>query len=1820
MAKDKDSEKGEKQAPEENSLQSGTYEIIRNRLLNHSKQLRTRITKLNSARKEAFGAVETKLLSSERISTSNNCVPRDMVPIGDKFIFGYNVFVGLRTETKFEDVFAIYEWKDNTFVPSSLDMMKDSRFETDFANLYKYYRHTTFAKFAVIGHHLFMVFRVGKSVNDVKTFKWLIREDSIEYLDNRSDHEYVFPPQHEFEWRKVTQDMHRSGRNPHMSIEDRVFVETIHGDLTIKIEDNTETGEGIYSEAVDNPDQTLSDAEVYYAVIGHIILLKIRPYEEKAFRYFIYNEKIQKVRRVDSMKDACVLLPEGHGLIFPKGYYLQTGEFKQFETDMQDMIFERRISSPNGEDHLYIFYNRESGAYVLLSYNMIEQKVDIPVVCHGYSFFENGTLIYFRGSDEAKKHHAIQIWQTPYYGVDFTIPVKEKSELHKIGNQDIVRCMAECTELMNLIGQEEAYANLYLDIANKAEDIRDSYFWLDSDEAFNISEPLGQIKTAADAAIEEYEKVVRARQNTASQIEQARKDVEAAILEIRYDELDEINEFVEHLSQLRALRGHVISLRDLSYADEAMIEPLEREVAEHTEKLSGLCVEFLLKPESLEPYQQKAEQQRKEIPALTKVIDAKELEERIETTATELEMLTDIVSNLKIEDATQTIAIIDNISLVYSQVNQVKSVLKNKIKEIGQTEGQAEFGSQIKLLEQSVINYLDVCNVPEKCDEYLTKATVQLETLESKFADFEDFVVQLAEKREEIYNAFESRKVQLTAELNRRTSGLMAAAERILKGIVNRTKTFTEIDEINGYFASDLMIERVRGTIDQLIELGDNVKAEDVRGRLKSIQQDAIRQLKDKQALYEDNENIIRLGTHRFAVNKQPLEATIVEQEGQMYLHLTGTGFFELIEDERLAETRDVWHLELYSETDDVYRAEYLAYKMLEELLAGAQEDLDGFAEKPVEEIVGRVQEFMGPRYEEGYVKGVHDHDAAIILQEIIRMKSRIGLLRYSTKARALAAAFWQLGDNTQCDKKLLKAKIAGIGLANEVFGPSDVQKSYVDQIQAALEGFADRSGLFAKGLAEEAAEYLFFELAGDGKFAISRTALEIKGDFEARIGKGQLAGKFGKSSESLGSEPLEKFTLLRDWLRSYIINSGKSNLVEYADEAATLLVENQKGRRTVVDESIEAELEGMVGSHERITEGKYVLNYCDFTARLRRHDRDIVPRFKLCQKCKNELVERFGEELRLDEFKPRVLTTFVRNRLIDQIYLPLIGDNLAKQIGAEGDEKRTDRQGLLLLISPPGYGKTTLMEYVADRLGLTFIKINGPAVGNRVMSLDPAEAPNAGAREELNKLNLAFEMGDNVMIYVDDIQHTDAEFLQKFISLCDAQRRVEGVYKGRSRTYDLRGKRVCVVMAGNPYTESGERFRIPDMLANRADTYNIGDIVGGNYDQFVLSYIENCLTSNPVLEKLARRSQNDVYTVIKLAETGQREGLEFEVDYSAEELNEYVSTMKKLFVVREVVLNVNTQYIASAGQASEYRTEPPFLLQGSYRNMNRIGSRVLPVMNDEELWTLIHSAYEQDAQTLTSGAESNLLKFRELTNRLNEDEAARWEQIKKTFQKNLLLGGETEDKVGKIIRQLNAFSTGLDSIKDVIADGIGQFAESREVQERSDSGEQVKAVGQDILDGMERIIEQLRQQQQLQARQTDVEQARKAQKDVHMLISVLEEQFKAMETWLLPMTRGDQSSKSKVVKELRQRFEVMVAGYSKLIEVLKEREQKKPSQAQFSPASQAQKALQAKVRPTAPPQKGAQAKGKPTGQSQKRKTQPPKPGGRPSGNRPSNE
>ena len=59
--------------------------------------------------------------------------------------------------------------------------------------------------------------------------------------------------------------------------------------------------------------------------------------------------------------------------------------------------------------------------------------------------------------------------------------------------------------------------------------------------------------------------------------------------------------------------------------------------------------------------------------------------------------------------------------------------------------------------------------------------------------------------------------------------------------------------------------------------------------------------------------------------------------------------------------------------------------------------------------------------------------------------------------------------------------------------------------------------------------------------------------------------------------------------------------------------------------------------------------------------------RSKELEEVNTALKIQIDERMRLEEFKPRVLTTFVRNKLIDRVYLRLVGENLAKQVGANG-------------------------------------------------------------------------------------------------------------------------------------------------------------------------------------------------------------------------------------------------------------------------------------------------------------------------------------------------------------------------------------------------------------------------------------------------------------------------------------------------------------------------------------------------------------------------
>lgn len=1634
------------------TVQGGAYEVIRRRLEQQARLLSDKAQALNERRTALFGSTRMEVIGSARIRTENNCVPRDIAGVDGLLLFGYNVFIGLKAETRVEDVLSLQHLEQGgegfevapALVPGTF--LADDQFVRDFRELYAYYKGSRLSHLRVLSGKLLATFRTGRTREDVKVFRWaLLPGQPPKYIDNRGERDDVYPPAHDFEWRVTTRDHYVLGRHPHVSIEDQVFVETVGGDLTIKVENNTEDGLGIYREPVQDGTQSLGDADIHYARVGALILLKVRPYRERVWRYLVYNPRGRRVDRIDAIGQACLQLPEDHGLIFPGGCYLQSGDVRFFEGDIANLEIKRTLRSPNGEDVLYVFHHHDEGRMLLLSYNLIRKELQNPIVCHGYSLFDDGRAVVFRAdSAEPTRVHPIQVWQTPYASDEHAASrPTDGSYLARIGNAELVRGISDAYTIRRMLDNPQPTMGSYEELVATATRVQDSYHWLGHPEVGDLLSILREIRATAELAIGELEKVDAMRRRADEALAAAAEAQRDLIGALRSERLRDVAQFIDGLSALRSRRGQLITLREMRYVDLARIEALEQELVDRFAWLSGLSVDFLLRDNALAPYHERLQAHSAAIDAGTKAVDLAPIAAALKALGEGLDLLTEVLGTLQMDDATKRTRILEGISEIYARLNGAKAGLDLKAKALRAGEARAEFGAQFLLYSQSVTNALGLAETPERCDEQLSRLLVQLEGLESRFSEHEDYLADLAAKREEVYEAFEARKQSLVEERQRRSQNLYAAAQRVLQSVRRRAQTFTDADELNGFFASDAMALKARELAGALRGAGDGVRADDVETRLKTARDQAIRSLRDRQDIYEAGGTVIRLGRHRFSVNTQPLDLTLLPVEAGIVLHLSGTDLMQPIEDPELEAARSYWDQDLVSETVHVYRGEYLAASVLLKAESGFDGlDMDGLrgTVREADGLLALVRQYAASRYDEGYERGVHDHDAALILGCLLELYGSAGLLRFRAEARALACLFWACdGTDTHAEQRgRWRRRARSLGQLAVVFGQHDAGGALAEELAQALGEF-HRSLLPLPGLPEEAglageaAAYLAEELKAETpRFLTPGEAINLVEGLSRQLEQGAQRHAFEADLEALRGDLRSRFGLARAWLAGYARRQG-AHPPALLTEAAAIVVTAGRLDREPSSALCQAEVDGLLGRHPRLVERRLGLRLDETLTRLRQFRATRVPGFRAYRKLRQSIIERERRLMRLDELTPGILSAFVRNKLIDEAYLPLIGDNLAKQMGAVGEGKRTDLMGLLLLISPPGYGKTTLMEYLANRLGLVFMKIDCPAVGHRVSSLDPAEAPNATARQELVKLNLALEMGNNVMLYLDDIQHTGAELLQKFISLSDAQRRIEGVWRGQAKTYDMRGKRFCVVMAGNPYTESGEVFKIPDMLANRADIYNLGDVLGGREALFALSYLENAITSNPALAPLAGRGLEDFYRLVRRAQGEQVSNSELEHAYSAAELQEITGVLRHLMRVRDVLLLVNRQYIASASQQDAYRGEPAFKLQGSYRNMNKLAEKVVAVMNAAEIDALIDDHYQGEAQTLTTGAEENLLKLAELRGVITDAQRERWREILKGFRRIQVQGGAESDPAVRIGGQLSALGETLRDIRDSI-------------------------------------------------------------------------------------------------------------------------------------------------------------------------------------------
>ncbi len=126
--------------------------------------------------------------------------------------------------------------------------------------------------------------------------------------------------------------------------------------------------------------------------------------------------------------------------------------------------------------------------------------------------------------------------------------------------------------------------------------------------------------------------------------------------------------------------------------------------------------------------------------------------------------------------------------------------------------------------------------------------------------------------------------------------------------------------------------------------------------------------------------------------------------------------------------------------------------------------------------------------------------------------------------------------------------------------------------------------------------------------------------------------------------------------------------LRHYVPEAVAVLNLGDAMTRRHSDITLHMTVPDLMGEHARIDDRSVSLAVDTFMQRLQHHVQIVVPAYHRYLQLKHEIASNERGVLRLESFKAQPLSSFVRNKLIDQAYLPIIG------ITAEDTPEQRDR------------------------------------------------------------------------------------------------------------------------------------------------------------------------------------------------------------------------------------------------------------------------------------------------------------------------------------------------------------------------------------------------------------------------------------------------------------------------------------------------------------------------------------------------------------------
>lgn len=908
------------------------------------------------------------------------------------------------------------------------------------------------------------------------------------------------------------------------------------------------------------------------------------------------------------------------------------------------------------------------------------------------------------------------------------------------------------------------------------------------------------------------------------------------------------------------------------------------------------------------------------------------------------------------------------------------------------------------------------CLTLQACEARRDQLLAELASQRAPLEDFPALLLELDQASTAVQQRFEARKLELLRERDAERQQLETRFQSHLQAlqVAGRAATL-EPTALEGFLASHPENANCIKVLEGLRARGFEAESTRLRGHLEGIKRLLVAEKRETTA-FRVTGDALELGgvrLHRNTLSFDLREVLTAEGPG---LALTGTGY--VLEPARLlrlgasGEPLQIpqGYRGLLAETDDISRVEVLAYRVLETLTEAEDGAIDA------QTLADRCQAMALAHPEEEYTLGLHDRDAALLLASLWPRWVRLGVLRWRPEIRQeVSSTLSAFGADMHAQAVFSTARKLSIRLRNS--RPMDValaqaldRREYPPLSPEAMA--CARFVLLHEAQREEDSREPFHWPAHPLALA---AALNILDQLETTLDSRLYEDVVDYQDRLALCLPLVE--TLHPELRASLQH-----------EAASLLA---KVDISLVPgpplDDIVLKVEGFAARHPQLEEG-LSLDLADWHAGLRDFEQRVQPSIRAWKSTLKRMTQQVAEWVQLEELQARPLARFVWTRIMQKAYLPRVAQALEKQLGSL-DRSGDDQMGLLLLVSPPGYGKTELLKKIASLLGYAFISVSGTSLGKSTTGLDPQTAPDASSRAALERLLLGLELQDNVLLDIEDVQACSEELLSRLLPLCDATRTLEIVRDGRPVRLSLQGKRAAIVMTLNPLQAT-----IPPALANRATLLNLGDVAEKFAEEFALSYLEVAAPMNPTLE--AASSRGDIELMASALLEG-RSLLEIADDlvgrYARAELTRMQAVLEHFLAVRDVLMAVNRACLASASIQEAFRVDPAFELQGSYRDMVEICRAIQPDWTFEQRMAALTRHYEGQAGLLGARGEYNFLAFKRLLGELREEEETRLEHIRETFR----LMQSRDKAVYLLMERLGEVSGAVQRIPDTLRESL---------------------------------------------------------------------------------------------------------------------------------------------------------------------------------------